>query len=149
LYRGGLGLLIVSSTWENDPGINKKDSEVRKEKKTRRRFQDRVLATTTLGASMNSYRAKAHGLLSLATLLDLMSKFFHTPYYPLQSGVTISQSCIPSTPSLPESSHCSQMISFDLIVTSNMSDLASSPFALFETCEGSSRSHYPFLESPP
>jgi hypothetical protein len=35
------------------------------------------------GASMNSYRTQANGLLSLATLLDLMSKFFHSPFPPI------------------------------------------------------------------
>jgi hypothetical protein len=33
--------------------------------------------------SMDSYRAEAYGLLSLATLLDLMSKFFHSPSPPI------------------------------------------------------------------
>jgi hypothetical protein len=34
-------------------------------------------------ASMDSYRAEAYGLISLATLLDLMSKFFHIPLPPI------------------------------------------------------------------
>jgi hypothetical protein len=34
------------------------------------------------GASMDSYRAEAYGLLSLATLLALMSRFFHRPLPP-------------------------------------------------------------------
>jgi hypothetical protein len=35
------------------------------------------------GASMDYYRAEAYGLLSLATLLDLMSKFFNSPLPPI------------------------------------------------------------------
>jgi hypothetical protein len=31
---------------------------------------------------MDTYRAEAYGLLSVATLLDLMSKFFHCPLPP-------------------------------------------------------------------
>jgi hypothetical protein len=69
------------------------------------------------GASMDSYRAEEYGLLSIATLLNLMSKFFQSRFYPLQSGMTISQSCKPSTPSLLESVHYSQMMPFDLVGT--------------------------------
>jgi hypothetical protein len=32
---------------------------------------------------MDYYRAEAYGLLSLATLLDLMSKFFNSPLPPI------------------------------------------------------------------
>jgi hypothetical protein len=32
---------------------------------------------------VESYRAEGHGLLSLATLLNLMSKFFHSPLQPI------------------------------------------------------------------
>jgi hypothetical protein len=44
------------------------------------------------GAFMDSYRAEAYVLFSLATLLDLKSKFFHPPFIPLQ---TIFQSYEP------------------------------------------------------
>jgi hypothetical protein len=37
------------------------------------------LRCQALGASMDSYRTEAFGLLSLAILLDLMSKLFHSP----------------------------------------------------------------------
>jgi hypothetical protein len=67
------------------------------------------------GASMDSYRAEEYGLVSIATLLNLMSKCFQS--YPLESGMTISQSRKPSTQSLLKSVHCSQMMPFDLVGT--------------------------------
>jgi hypothetical protein len=35
------------------------------------------------GASINSHRAEAYGLLPIATLLDLMTTFFHSPLPPI------------------------------------------------------------------
>jgi hypothetical protein len=69
---------------------------------------------------------------------------------PNKSDVTVSQSCKPTTPSLPESAHCSQMVPFDRVGTLSKQHVgpSSSSFTLFAICEGPSPSHYPFLEYP-
>jgi hypothetical protein len=66
---------------------------------------------------MDSYRAEAYGLLSFATLPDLMRKFLHGPCNPLQSGVTTSQLCKPSTQSIPESAQYNPIITFERVGT--------------------------------
>jgi hypothetical protein len=102
-------------------------------------------------ASMDSYRADAYSLLSLATLLNIMSKFFHSRLPPttiwcnnlsvvqtINSITTRLRPVFPIDPST-ELGHYS----------SNLSDFSSSSCAHFATCEGQSRLLYPFLESPP
>jgi hypothetical protein len=68
------------------------------------------------GASMDSYRAEAYGLLSLATLLDLMSKFFHSPLPPMTIWCD-NLSVVQTITSIITRVQCSPMIPFDRVGT--------------------------------
>jgi hypothetical protein len=104
------------------------------------------------GVSMHSYRAEAYGLLSLVTLLDLMSKFFHRPLPPitilcdnlsvvqtLNSIITRVRPVFPNDTLRP---------SWD-IIQATCRTFQAHPSRFFATCKGPSGSLYKVLESPP